>query len=159
MAALDEFMAAAYAAGWPFDNRFRLACLPIPHRSLTLRESNASGGFMFVRSRKVQFAALLATALAVAMWPALGEAHTPEQEQACTGDAFRLCSSAIPNVDAVTVCMIRNKSQLSPGCRAVFRKEPAATTSVNAARPLSIKPAAARKRVGIKQRKAKKPAR
>ena len=121
---------------------------------------------MFVRFSKLQFGLMLATALAVAMWPAVGEAHTPEQEQACTGDAFRLCSSAIPNVDAVTVCMIRNKSQLSPGCRAVFRKSepgPAAATSVNAGRPLAIKPAAARKRVGtkpagVKQRKAKRPA-
>lgn len=119
---------------------------------------------MFVRSRKVQFGVLLATVLSVVMWPAVGEAYTPEQEQACTGDAFRLCSAAIPNVDAVTVCMIRNKSQLSPGCRAVFRKEPepAATTSVNAGRPLTIRPAAARKRIGTKpagakQRKAKKP--
>ena len=121
---------------------------------------------MSVRSSKLQFGLMLATALAVAMWPAVGQAHTPEQEQACTGDAFRLCSSAIPNVDAVTACMIRNKSHLSPGCRAVFRKEPepAAATSVTAGRPLAIKPAAARKRfgtkpTGAKQRKAKKPAR
>ena len=116
---------------------------------------------MFVRSRKFQLGLMLATALLVAMWPAASEAYTPEQQQACTGDAFRLCSSAIPNIDAVTACMIRNKSQLSPGCRAVFRKEPepAAATSASAGRPLSIRPAAAaRKRVAVKQRKARKPA-
>ena len=115
---------------------------------------------MFVRSRKVQLSLMLATALLVAMWPAASEAYTPEQEQACTGDAFRLCSSAIPNVDAVTVCMIQNKSQLSPGCRAVFRKEPepAAATSASAGRPLTIRPAAAKKRVAAKPRKAKKSA-
>jgi putative SOS response-associated peptidase YedK len=34
-----------------------------------------------------------------------------------TGDAFRLCSAEIPNVDRVRACLHRNKAQLSPGCR------------------------------------------
>ena len=47
-----------------------------------------------------------------------GSGLHPEQEQACTSDAFRLCSSEIPNVDRVTACMVAKKSQLSPPCRA-----------------------------------------
>jgi hypothetical protein len=78
----------------------------------------------FFRIGHLQFGMLLATAMSVSMWPAAGKAHTPEQEQACTGDAFRLCGADIPDVNRVTACMIRNKSQLSPQCRAHFRSGP-----------------------------------
>ena len=67
---------------------------------------------------------MLATAVVVSIWPATGRAYTPEQEQACTSDAFRLCSSEIPDVDRVTACMVAKKSQLSPPCRAQFRPDP-----------------------------------
>jgi hypothetical protein len=77
-----------------------------------------------VRSRKLQLGLMLATALAVSIWPAASRAYTPEQQQACTSDAFRLCSAEIPDVERVTACMARNKSQLSPPCRAQFRPEP-----------------------------------
>lgn len=117
---------------------------------------------MFVRSSRFEFGLMIATALSVSMWPAAGEAYTPEQEQACTGDALRLCSADVPDVDRITACMIRNKSQLTPGCRAVFRssgpERSSEVTSVNAGRPLSIKPVTSRNRVGVKPRKPKKPA-
>lgn len=48
---------------------------------------------------------------------------TYAQRVACTPDAFRLCSSEIPDADAVKSCMIANKSQLSAACRATFPKE------------------------------------
>ena len=76
---------------------------------------------------------LLATALGVSIWPTAGHAYTPEQEQACTGDAFRLCSSEIPDISRVTACMVAKKSQLSPACRAHFRPDP--EPSEAAARP------------------------
>ena len=111
-----------------------------------------------VRSSNFQIALMLATALSILMWPAASQAYTPEQEQACTGDAFRLCGPEIPDVDRVTACMVRNKSQLSPGCRAHFRPEPeAAVVPVAARKPLSIKPVA-RKPVSAKPKKPKKPA-
>ena len=47
---------------------------------------------------------------------------TAEQRAACTGDAFRLCSSDIPNMSRVIACMQAKKSQLSPRCRAQFDK-------------------------------------
>jgi hypothetical protein len=112
-----------------------------------------------VRSRKFQLSLMLATALSFSMLPSASQAYTPEEEQACTNDAFRLCSADIPNVDRVTVCMIRKKSQLSPGCRAFFRPEPeAAVTPVAAGRPLSIRPAPSRRPVSAKPRKSRKPA-
>ena len=64
---------------------------------------------------------LLATALSVLLWPAAGRAYTPEQEQACTGDAFRLCSAEIPDVDRVTACMVARKSATLAGMPGAFQ--------------------------------------
>ena len=94
-------------------------------------------------SRSFQFGLMLATALSVSMWPAASEAHTPEQQAACSDDAFRLCSSEIPDVDRVTACMVRKQDQLSSGCRVYF-KSSQAEPAVRAGMPLSIKPAASR---------------
>ena len=109
-------------------------------------------------TRSFHFGLMLATALSVSMWSNAGQAYTPEQEQACTGDAFRLCSSEIPNVDRVTACMVAKKSQLSPGCRAQFRgPEPREATSAPAGRPMTIRPTTPRKSAA-KVRKPRKPA-
>ena len=56
---------------------------------------------------------LLGSILGVSISPAAGQSYTPEQEQACTGDAFRLCSSEIPDISRVTACMVAKKSQLA----------------------------------------------
>jgi hypothetical protein len=45
---------------------------------------------------------------------------TAEQREACTPDVMRLCMSSVYSVDAIVSCMQKNKSQLSPQCRAVF---------------------------------------
>ncbi|HEY5225406.1 MAG TPA: hypothetical protein VIJ06_01315 [Methylovirgula sp.] len=45
---------------------------------------------------------------------------TDAQKQACTPDAFRLCSSEIPDIGRVTACMSAKKASLSAPCRAVF---------------------------------------
>ncbi|MGB3866567.1 MAG: hypothetical protein WBA29_13160 [Xanthobacteraceae bacterium] len=47
-------------------------------------------------------------------------AYTSEQRIACTPDAFRLCSSEIPNIEGITACMRKQKSSLSAACKAVF---------------------------------------
>jgi len=53
-------------------------------------------------------------------------AYTAEAQQMCTGDAFRLCSSEIPNIPKITACMVKHRADLSPGCRAVMDKDAAA---------------------------------
>ena len=45
---------------------------------------------------------------------------TTEERSACTGDVFRLCSSEIPNVDRIVVCLKSKKASLSTACRSVF---------------------------------------
>jgi hypothetical protein len=90
------------------------------------------------------FAALIMMAMLAATAPA--SAYTPEQEQACSSDAFRLCSSEIPDVDRVTACMARNRTQLSPPCRAQFGPEPRETVEDEpVGRPRVIRPATTRK--------------
>ncbi len=113
-----------------------------------------------VRFGKFQLGLMFATALSASMLPSASQAYTQEEEQACSGDAFRLCGPEIPDIDRVTACMIRNKSQLTPGCRAYFREpeDAPAVTPVAAGRPLSIGPASSRKPVSAKPRKPRKPA-
>jgi hypothetical protein len=56
-------------------------------------------------------------------------AFSAEAQQMCTGDAFRLCASEIPNIPAITACMVKHKADLSTGCRAVMDKDLAAAKS------------------------------
>ena len=58
-------------------------------------------------------AAGLSLALAVLVQPGTSFAYTPDEQQACTPDAMRLCGEFVPNVDAITACMVQKKSQLS----------------------------------------------
>jgi hypothetical protein len=113
-----------------------------------------------IYSRHFQFGLALAVALSASMFSTAGFAYTQEQQAACTGDAVALCGPEIPDVDRVTACMIRNKSRLSPGCRAHFRPDPAPVEAavVPAGRPMSIKPATAKKPVSARAKKPKKPA-
>jgi hypothetical protein len=113
------------------------------------------------RSETFQLALSFATLLAFLMPPAASQAYTQDEEAACSGDAFRLCGPEIPDVDRVTACMVRNKSQLSPGCRVYFRPGPEDAAVATAGTPMSIKPATARKPAGsnttAKTRKTKRP--
>ena len=106
-----------------------------------------------VRSRRLCLGLAFAAALSFSsLLPTASEAYTPEQQQACSGDAFRLCSSEIPDVDRVTVCMIAKKAQLSPGCRVFFRPGPEPV--VEGGEPLNIKPG--RKHVTTKPHKSRR---
>jgi hypothetical protein len=71
----------------------------------------------------------LAAAFAVtffALSPSASFAFSAEAQQMCTGDAFRLCSSEIPNIPAITACMYKHRADLSPGCRTVMDRDLAA---------------------------------
>jgi hypothetical protein len=56
-------------------------------------------------------------------------AYSAEAQQQCTGDAFRLCSSEIPNIPKITACMFKHRAELSPGCRSVMDRDLAAQRS------------------------------
>jgi hypothetical protein len=80
---------------------------------------------------------LFASTFAFGMLTTASYAYTQEQQQMCTGDAMRLCSSEIPDVDRVTACMVRQRTLLSDGCKAVFRYQPPASAT-----PVSYAPSA-----------------
>ena len=74
----------------------------------------------------------------------VSHAYTLEQQELCSGDAMRLCSSEIPNVERITACMERQRDQLSEGCKAVFEVEtPAAATETPAYERPAARPAKA----------------
>ena len=64
---------------------------------------------------------------AIAFQTSPGLAFSSEAQQMCTGDAMRLCSSEIPDIPRVRACMVRNKANVSPGCRAVMDREATAS--------------------------------
>ena len=65
---------------------------------------------------------ILAIALALLCFKADAQEcrGTSQQRLACTPDAFRLCGNYIPDPEKVELCLRRQKSLLSAGCRLVF---------------------------------------
>ena len=61
-----------------------------------------------------------------ALSPTASVAFSAEAQQMCTGDAFRLCSSEIPDIPKITACMFKHRTELSAGCRAVMDRDLAA---------------------------------
>jgi hypothetical protein len=47
-------------------------------------------------------------------------ASQEDEDKACRSDAFRLCSSEIPNKDKIEACMKQHYDQLSPPCKKMF---------------------------------------
>ena len=76
-------------------------------------------------TRKIRQAGLvLAFAVSVsALSTSQSFAFSSEEQQMCTGDAFRLCSSEIPNIPRITACMMKQRANLSSGCRAVMDRD------------------------------------
>jgi hypothetical protein len=75
--------------------------------------------------KDVQVRCVLATIvvlglLANAMPGYLRTAAAETVRDACTHDAFRLCSDAIPNVGPTKACLARHRNSLSPQCQAAF---------------------------------------
>ena len=77
--------------------------------------------------RKAALALTLAASLAAISTESF--AYSSEAQQQCTGDAFRLCSSEIPNIPKITACMYKHRSELSAGCRSVMDRDLAAQKS------------------------------
>jgi len=59
----------------------------------------------------------------IAVVPTASQAFSSEAQQMCTGDAFKFCSSEIPNVQRITACMMQHRASLSVGCRTVMDKD------------------------------------
>ena len=98
---------------------------------------------IFTHFKTVKMKLGAATALAFAMLTTAGYAYSPEEEQACTPDAFRLCSSEIPDQARITACMERQKASLSPACK-VFFQTPGLTANrspaAKASKPMTLTP-------------------
>jgi hypothetical protein len=74
----------------------------------------------FTNSVRKATVALALVASFCAMSSSASFAFSAEAQKMCTGDAFRLCSSEIPNIPKITACMQKHRADLSTGCRAVM---------------------------------------
>ncbi len=69
--------------------------------------------------------AVLAATLTLAAVASSGYAASQDDEDhACRGDAFHFCASEIPNKEKITACMKQHYAELSPPCKAMFKKPP-----------------------------------
>jgi len=79
------------------------------------------GSIMTISIRKAALVSVFAVSFSILSTSSY--AFSPEAQQMCTGDAFRLCSAEIPDIPRITACMIRNRASLSSGCRTVMDRE------------------------------------
>ena len=89
--------------------------------------------FFTSTARKLGFALVLAASFS-AVTSTSGFAFSAEAQSQCTGDAFRLCSSEIPNISKITACMMKQRASLSSGCRTVMDRDRAAQAGKVAAK-------------------------
>lgn len=61
---------------------------------------------------------LLALSLACSPWDSA--AAQQDGQSACQPDVFRLCNQYIPDRGPIIACLVRQKRNLSPACRAVM---------------------------------------
>jgi hypothetical protein len=61
--------------------------------------------------------------LTVSGGAAFASKGTPEQREACTPDALRLCGQFIPDEDRIEACLREAGPRLSPPCYIVFHPE------------------------------------
>ncbi|WGD51662.1 hypothetical protein QA641_40655 [Bradyrhizobium sp. CB1650] len=73
--------------------------------------------------RKLLLTMIAMTALSgLSSAPALAQGHpgTPQEQNACSRDASRLCRKDLGNDGAVQACLQANRTKLSRSCRKVF---------------------------------------
>ena len=68
----------------------------------------------------VKMAGLISLALIAGCGSAFAQQGTDAEREACTPDAFRLCTSAMPDSGRVESCLRAAGPRLSAGCYAVF---------------------------------------
>jgi hypothetical protein len=62
----------------------------------------------------------LAVASSLSILSSAAQAYTPQQQQLCSNDAMRLCSSDVPDVDRITACMARPARRLESRLQGIF---------------------------------------
>jgi len=67
--------------------------------------------------------------MAIIVTPISAMAYTQQDADACTPDAMKLCSQAIPDENRVAQCLVQNKRQLSPACTLVLNRPRAASAA------------------------------
>ncbi len=68
----------------------------------------------------VRTLSIVVVLMAAAMGAQGALAHTPAEENACRGDAHRLCKNVLSDEFQVASCLQENRGRVSPNCRAVL---------------------------------------
>ncbi len=71
----------------------------------------------------------------VALASTRGYAASQQDEDACRPEVFRLCTSAIPNEEAIVACLNAHLTDLAAACRAVIDPTPRSAATLRRRRP------------------------
>jgi hypothetical protein len=82
------------------------------------------------------YAIIAGTFASMVMAPLPTVAYNQADVDACTPDAFRLCSSEMPDASRVALCLEKNKRQLSSVCSIVFSRARGANVDREPARTI-----------------------
>lgn len=73
-----------------------------------------------MNARGLYLGATMSIALSIMYQNGAFAQGTPEQQEACKPDVFRLCGNFIPDVERIVACLKYNEPNLSPACHEVF---------------------------------------
>ena len=79
-----------------------------------------------MNQRRFYLGAALSVAVSIMGQNGASAQGTPEQQDACRPDVFRLCGNFIPDVDRIVACLKGNEPQLSEACHDVLFPRPLA---------------------------------
>ena len=71
-----------------------------------------------ISNLKVSFAMVAALSFAGGLSTVTASAESQEERQACIGDAFKFCLSAIPDRNSVFICLVEHENLISAACQA-----------------------------------------
>src|SRR5262245_18827352 len=125
---------AAFQAACSAPNNERTGTAPRANTRAQTPRAQTLGNWSMAYRRTSKIALLFAVASAAAALTVVpAPALASDAQKMCMGDAMRLCGHEVPNVQRITACMVRNRSQVSPGCRAVMDREHTARRRATAA--------------------------
>lgn len=81
---------------------------------------NTSGDGLLI-SKSLRSPVAIAAFVILSATPVLAQREDPGLQLNCANDYFRLCAGADPDSPEVERCFARNRSRLSPQCRAAIQ--------------------------------------
>jgi hypothetical protein len=85
-----------------------------------MRTCRDTARYMKIGPTKLLLLAAASVLPAICVTPASSQGYSYEEQEACGGDALRLCSEFIPDIPRISTCMLAKHDQLSQRCARIL---------------------------------------